>query len=149
VSVAWLREFPSTRENRQAAQRKLHAFRQWWGTCTFGQPLRCPGCREKQGLRLLEFRNDFHPTDTYKIPSILAVCPESFDRYMELKETGTVFGISALVKQVPWICATPTAPHRPRNPRPAGGTYAHTDTFGPDLSGMGFGSSRPIPVAGS
>lgn len=102
MSTPWLREVPATLENQKRADRVFNSYHEWWGRSEYA---RCPGCRKNKGLRYLEFRNGSEPGDTYRNYSILAVCPATLERLMELKATGAVFGISALVRQVPWICA--------------------------------------------
>jgi len=101
MSAAWLREVPATLENQVKATRAANALSQYWGRSELP---RCPGCRCRKGLKYLLFANDAHPDDTFKNHAVLAVCPASFDRLMELKKSGEVFGISGLVHQVGWIC---------------------------------------------
>ena len=102
MGIHWLREVPATSENQRNADKTHNSFREWWPHSTYA---RCPGCRTNKGLVYLEFRNDSSPSDTFRNYSILGVCREMAARLLELRDSGHVFGVSALVRQSPWICA--------------------------------------------
>lgn len=138
-----LKEVPASIVNQQAHLRHVRAFSRWWGTT---QSIRCPGCHKAKGLVYLEIRNDFHAEDTYRVPTIIAVCREMADRLHELKKIGVVFGISALVRQVGWICAKEagTVPAVPPPSRSTCGACRYCVEHGIKPQVPGIGPRTPL-----
>lgn len=114
----WLREVESSPKIRMSARQTLHNYRAYWGE---SEIIRCPGCGDTEGLVFLEIRN-WEASDAFKIPHVIPVCSTARNSLFWRYNRDMVFGVSALVNQVPWTCAKKDERQNPQ-PQKARGNH--------------------------